>query len=240
MQWLRENFPPFSQTWDLPFGTLTDLIGIGVGLLVLCMTGWIAFRQFRIMNKQTKLIEEQNEASSRIERLTVEQAAIAKRQGEIAEIQHRLTLEHASRMPDLRIYERHRTVNLLSGTKTSMLVLHNLGQLAVQWYEWEIWARASSGAQLAMFLADGEKVHTSNTMFDSLSYIGTRERITNPLHPHLDVECVAISGVGEGIVEVRWAASSDQGRFPAKGHGILTLEWEPVDNPLVDNSESTT
>jgi len=98
VSWLRTNWPPFSSQWDLPFGTLTDLIGIGLAGIVLGLTIWVARRQLRIMATQVEMMKEQNEASERIE-------AITRRQGEIAEAQHRIFMEQSSRQPVLEMGE---------------------------------------------------------------------------------------------------------------------------------------
>lgn len=65
------------------FGSVMDLASFLLGLGVLGATAFIAWKQFRVMEEQEALINEQNEASKRMEKMTA-------RQGEIMEAQHRI------------------------------------------------------------------------------------------------------------------------------------------------------
>jgi len=71
--WMWNHWPSFDTNWTLPFGTLTDVVGIIVGLLVLCLTLWIARRQIKIMNKQTAMMGEQGRLARKQARLTQQQ-----------------------------------------------------------------------------------------------------------------------------------------------------------------------
>jgi len=63
--------PPFTEPpWSpLELGSVTDVIGIFLGLIVLGITVYIFFRQLKIMNRQTELAEKQLELAEKQDRI---------------------------------------------------------------------------------------------------------------------------------------------------------------------------
>lgn len=175
-QWVTGNWPSFSNTWDLPFGTLTDLIGIGLGFVVLCLTIYVAFKQLQIMGdqraiavKQMAMMEEQNEASKRIETLTLEQAAITKRQGEIAEQQQfAIWVEHV-RKGSLRLSVLlTREVDL----RRVHVYVHNRASFPIEISGWHM-TSCTRGVELSG-LSGGETVLDNGTVLYGRSQVSAR------------------------------------------------------------------
>lgn len=81
--WIWNNWPPFDDNWNLPFGTLTDVVSLGLGVVVLSLTIYVAFKQLNIMRDQTAVMKEQG--------------GLAKRQTELAEVQNEIVQTQLAR-----------------------------------------------------------------------------------------------------------------------------------------------
>jgi hypothetical protein len=107
-QFLMDLLPDLDGTNRFEIGSMTELYGLIVSLVVLAFTVWVALRQLRIMNLQTQMMHEQSKASKRQESIALEQGAIAKRQADIAETQHHIMQDQLARRSQLSL-ELHRS-----------------------------------------------------------------------------------------------------------------------------------
>lgn len=259
--WIQNNWPSFSNSWDLPFGTLTDLIGICVGLLVLCMTLWIARRQFRIMNKQTSLIEEQkaiavrqtammeeqNEASKRIERLTEEQAAIAKRQGEILESQHKLAEQQRARVPKPRVFATG-GISRREETSEIGLYIYNAGTRTLRDFYWTIYIPGVD-SHLVLVADTDESENESAILYGAGEVDQETENLwrvhrgywEGPIHPGdswLLGSVMVTNNFTKHRMILRWSINTDAGHFPNEGEeglvGTENVRWPNEGEPSVD------
>jgi hypothetical protein len=184
--------------WPWELGSLTDLISIGLGLLVLALTLYIAFRQLRIMNKQTelaekqmKLTQEQAEASKRMEKIT-------KRQGEIAEIQHDIMQEQLGKRAKVEIVWG-RIVWDTDHEDVYRLEIWNHGTKGISSLDWELiipdtfmpFMRVVANQASEVIYIEGYGVDNeeANGVITCRRYYG---QYTRPIFPKRGVECATL------------------------------------------------
>ena len=223
--------------WYEPFelGSVTDLVGIGLAICVLGVSVWIAFRQFRIMNRQTAMMVEQGEIAKR-------QEQTSKRQGEIAERQHEIMERQLSRKPDLRIRIRQRR-HSLAGSDIELFA-ENRGNGSVQAFSWRVLIPLEVSHIFELYDISGKKI--DSTRFGSfpaedgedVGGHGYREisgEMNQPLFPDHETYIARVhvpAKQGPMSADAKWSIVSDAGRFPPNGFGAITLDTRiPMQTP---------
>jgi hypothetical protein len=139
-QQLMDWLPDYNRASRLEVGSLTDLLGLIVGCVVLGLTVWIARRQFQIMNRQTTMMVEQSEASKRME-------AITKRQGEIAELQHEVLKDSMYAAATVEVWMQNDVASDDDDWETFGIWLANKSQHTIDNCKWSFTFRGKSIAE---------------------------------------------------------------------------------------------
>jgi len=198
--WLRSSWPPFSNDWDLPFGTLTDLIGIGVGLVVLCFTVWVALRQIQIMKRQTAMMEEQGRLS--------------KRQTDLAETQNEIVQEQLARHPSLHFVMFPRNMTNIEERKTIDydIYISNVGSRKTDGFQWHFFLPIDSQCKFDLADIPHESRQSTIGWEEYAHYLGQVEK------PMFRRELKLIGKLSCGVEDLtvlRWHIVADEGEWPA-------------------------
>ena len=174
------TLPDVDGALKLEPGSATDVLGLVLGFIVLCVTAWVAWRQFRILKKQTAMMEEQAAGAIRQEAIALEQVAESQRlaaltlkmadiltaQGEIAKKQDRIMSEQLARRSQLMLECRRGAVEnpgLLSRTTKYELLVRNYGNKACSQFRWRLHI-PSEFMELFRFEAGTDIHHPTSTL----------------------------------------------------------------------------
>jgi hypothetical protein len=224
MRWLHDNWPSWSHQWDLPFGSLTDLIGIGLGFVVLCFTVYVAIRQLQIMKQQTAMMEEQAKASKR-------QEAIAEKQGEIAEKQHLIMKEQLAKRPNPYVYLSGRGPKTQEGLPSFSLYICNRGSRTLRDYHWNLYFPRADRDSVSLIAQDGEMSEVpvflpppggveNEKDLEKYLYLKMTGFSSLPLHPAQSLPLASlIARTDRSMLTARvlWSINSEDGEFPETG-----------------------
>jgi len=238
--------------WE-PFelGSVTDLVSIFIGLIVLAFTVFIALRQLKIMRKQTEMMAEQTAISKRQEAVATEQAAITKRQGEIAEVQHRILTAELSRRTDVRIIYHRQEVHHrhdFQGWNAIEFHAHNGGNKSADGFYWEVLV-SDNVANVVRFLDE-----SGMPVEGKLSYQSRTERYqkvdghyTHKLFPYSGIEVIRVAVApppsSPDKLSVKWRIRGEDGMVPPAGLAEIiferagdglyeVIEWKPPKHEL--------
>jgi hypothetical protein len=221
MSWFRESWPPFSSTWDLPFGTLTDLFGIGLSIIILLFTAFVAIRQLKIMRDQTVMIKEQG--------------VLSKRQTELAETQDAIIQQQLRRRSDLRV----RTPNssrLSDGTLRCRVVVMNGGDKTAEGCHWELFVKREESNWFGFTNENFTKLTPRFAAFsETEQYDKVEGFIKARIYPgtSMDLCSIAIRDTAPEEFAVYWRIKCDEGLVPPKG--LAQIDFRRESAGLVEN-----
>jgi len=184
-----DRFPDWFGPWVFDPGSVTDLLGLALNLLVLSITVWVAWRQFRIMNRQTAMMETQD-------RIIKTQLL---RRGVL-----RIALGPSSE-PSAGYAVRHRVKVVNGGDKT------------VANYYWEVLCTQALLDQSNISLERGIVEHESATL-EGVTYRTVQRHADFPVYPNIEYDLGFIevrSPLPEGVeARILWRLHCEDGSFP--------------------------
>lgn len=179
--------------------------------------------------------------------IALRQTAITKRQGEIAEEQHRIWSEQLAKRVDLSVVCNMKSVSLsddrLKHHHIYSLSIANSGTKTARDIYWRLFAlRRNDNSDPLITAKDGNVVIASGednqrTFEDEYATYNYLEgRHAGPIYPAQTVEFAKIQMKipHQDFMEYRldnceWSLDCEDGRFPTKGTSILDLNWTVFD-----------
>ena len=194
-----DRFPDWFGPWTFEPGSVTDLLGLALSLLVLSITVLVALRQLRIMNRQTAMMETQD----RIIKMQLLRRGVLK-----------IALG-PSAAPSEGYAVRHRVKVI------------NVGDKTVAHYYWEVLCTQALLDQANISLERGIVEHESANV-EGTTYRVIQRHADFPIYPNIeyDLGFVEVRGpLPEGVQpRILWRLHCEDGSFPEDAkYGIVSI-----------------
>lgn len=184
-----------------------------------CLFALVAvFYAWRVATRQFAMMDEQNQASIR-------QEAIAKRQGEIAEVQHQLLLAQMSVRPVLRVIAGRSYPH--DAPEFADLSIYNEGKQSAVDVHFEIRVQHEDEDEPDKWFFDRENVTAADT-HEHLPFLAYRGHLAKPLAPGQSVSVLGSHPQTWAPKDrmIEWRIYSPSGEYPADGaFETIDLRW---------------
>ena len=228
--------------WPFELGSLTDLTGIVLSLVglivawrVYLFTRTIGLRQLEIMDGQTAMMRRQDDSNERMEKLTIEQGALAKRQTELAEAQNDIIQSQLQKRTDLRLRtpsSRRSSDDVL----TCRLVVMNGGNLTAVGCHWEVFMKRGETHYFEFMSPDFIRFTPQFSAFsESEQYEKVEGFVEERIYPgtSIDIATITIRGTAPEEFSLYWRIKCDEGLVPPEG--LAQIDFRRESAGLVEN-----